>query len=78
MVEIAAIVIGIMLTIQGFKLMADITKARRELKNLKRKLEDQNIEFSAQEGTGIELVKKEYPNLELKDDFRCKVDKQQK
>ena len=35
---------------------------------------DTHIEFGAGQGEGIELVKKQYPDLELKDDHRTGIE----
>ena len=58
--------IGLGIIYQGYRLI-------KSQKEMKKDMNDMNIEFSAMEGTGIELVKKNYPNVEMKDDFRQKT-----
>ncbi len=66
MFELILIVIGVAIIYQSYKLF-------NEQKKLRKKMDDMNVEFSAMEGTGIEFVKKNYPNAEMKDDFRQKT-----
>ena len=67
-----AIAIGIALGIlwQGYELGKRQYRMRKDMRDLIKANEDLNIEFSAMEGSGITQVKKNYPDLELKDDHR--------
>jgi len=51
-------------------LIYDLIKSRIIKKELKQANKDLNIEFGSSDGNGIELVKKQYPDLEIKDDHR--------
>ncbi len=51
-----------------------LAKKVRNDKKLKKVNKDLNIEFGSPEGTGIELIKKQYPEMEFKDDFRQSSD----
>lgn len=61
---IALIVLGV----------ASVVKDLATKKEVKKANDDLNIEFGATEGTGIHQVKKEYPGIVLKDDFRETVE----
>ena len=64
-------IIGVALVYQGYKLIKDQKDLRKRMDRLK---DDSNIEFSATEGTGITQVKKEYPDIIMRDDFRQSTD----
>ena len=66
--DIATLIIGIVIVWQGYELVKRQRKMKAEFKALKKANDDLNIEFGSDKG--IELVKKQYPNLELKDDIR--------
>ena len=68
-----AVTIGIALVIiyQGYKLIQNQRKLKKELKNMK---SDFNVEFGSGQGEGIELVKKQYPELNLRDDHRTGIE----
>ena len=66
MFELVLVVVGVAIVYQSYKLL-------NEQKKLRKKMDDMNVEFSAMEGTGIEFVKKNYPDAEMKDDFRQKA-----
>ncbi len=65
-----AIIIGIItfLIISGILLVRRQQRLRKEFEELKKANADLNIEFGSQ--NGIELIKKNYPELEIKDDWR--------
>ena len=71
-----AIIAGIGLAIiwQGHQLW----KRQKALKAELAKMRDMNIEFGSREGDGIELVKKNYPDLELRDDPRTGIEEVKK
>ena len=73
MENIVLIIIGIAIIYQSYKLIKQQKELRKKMDRMK---EDFNIEYGAIEGTGIHVVKKQYPDLELKDDFREKVSEQ--
>ena len=43
---------------------------KKEMKKLRKEAEDLNIEFRNHKGSGISLVKKQYPDLVLDGDIR--------
>ncbi len=65
-----AIIISIItfLVISGILLARRQQRLRKEFEELKNANTDLNIEFGSQ--NGIELIKKNYPELEIKDDWR--------
>jgi len=70
MSEIFIVFIGLAIIWQGVDLVVRQRKIRADMRDLIKKNEDLNIEFGSREGDGIELVKKQYPDLELRDDHR--------
>ena len=62
-------IIGLLILVLAL-LTYDVVRTRRNKLDLKKANEDLNIEFSAMEGSGITQVRKNYPDLELKDDKR--------
>ena len=70
MFELILVVVGIAIVYQSYKLIQQQKELRAKMDKMK---EDFNIEYGAVEGTGIHVVKKQYPDLEIKDDFREKV-----
>lgn len=68
MIDIAIILTGTILTYAIYNLLNNIKKVQKKINITKKKSEDLSIEFGAQEGTGIELVKKNYG--EIVDDWR--------
>jgi len=55
-------------------LIYDILQNRKNMKELDAANRDLHIEFGSNEGEGIELVKKQYPDLELRDDHRTGIE----
>ena len=66
--ESIIIVVGIAIIYQGYKLIQRQRGLRKQMDRLKRQADDFNVEFGSEHG--IELVKKNYPDLELRDDHR--------
>jgi hypothetical protein len=66
MEDLIFIAIGLVIIWQGYKLWERQAKLKDEMAKLK----DLSIEFGSMEGDGIHLVKKNYPDLELRDDRR--------
>ena len=68
--------IGIALVIiwQTYLLITRQRKLKREFDEFRENQHDVNIEFGSLQGEGIELVKKNYPDLELKDDHRTGIE----
>lgn len=71
--NVLTIIIAVAVIYSIYKLIQDYRKARKDIQELRRDINDLNIEFSAQEGTGIELVKKQYPEMNMKDDRRTGI-----
>lgn len=69
MENIVLIIIGLAIIYQGYMIFKSQRKLKYDMKKMK---DDYNIEFGATEGSGIEVVKKQYP--ELVDDWRQKVE----
>lgn len=65
--EVTAIVLVAYFIYDTRRLYKRNKKLKNEFSRLKK---DVSIEFGASEGSGIELIKKEYPDLCVKDDFR--------
>jgi len=55
-------------------LIYDISRTASKNKKVQDKIDDFNIEFGSSQGEGIELVKKQYPDLHLKDDHRTGIE----
>ena len=68
--EIFIVFIGLAIIWQGVDLVIRQRRIRADMRDLIKKNEDVHIEFGSREGDGIELVKKQYPDLELRDDHR--------
>ena len=68
--------IGIALVIiwQTYLLITRQRKLKRDFDEFRENQHDVNIEFGSLQGEGIELVKKNYPDLELKDDHRTGIE----
>ena len=64
------IAVGIGIIWQSVKLIQHQKKLRKEMDLLKKANDDLNIEFGSLNGEGIELVKKQYPDIEFRDDHR--------
>ena len=69
--NLVSIGIAIVILYQGYKLIQNQRKLKQELKDMKN---DHNIEFGSGQGEGIELVKKQYPELQLRDDHRTGIE----
>ena len=67
--DIAPVIVTLLIIWQAYMLVA---KQRRK-RNAARKAPDVHIEFGGQ-GEGIELVKKQYPELQLRDDHRTGIE----
>ena len=67
MENLILIAVGIAIIYQSYKLIKQQKELRKDMNKWK---DDRNIEFSATEGSGIELIKKEYPDVVLRDDPR--------
>ena len=72
-ISIVVSIVTLAIAWQSYKLAVDQHKLRSKLKKMEDDLEDRNIQFSGLNGE-IELVKKQYPDLELKDDWREESD----
>ena len=72
--DIFIAVIGLTIIWQGYKLW----QRQKELKDELAKMKDVNIEFGSGEGSGIEVVRKNYPQLELEDDPRTGLEEVKK
>ena len=68
------IVIGATIGYQSYQIIKNQRQLRKDMKSLRKANDDLNIEFSAIEGTGITQVKKEYPDIVMRDDFRESTD----
>ena len=70
-----AVIIGIALGIiwQGYELTKRQIQLGKEMNALKRRNNDMNIEFGSMHESGIELIKKQYPELNIEDDHRESV-----
>ena len=62
MQDILTVVIGLGIVYTGIVLIG----RQKELKNELKRMKDQNIEFSGYEGSGIQLINKEYETLDDK------------
>jgi len=67
MENLVSIGIGILILYQGYKLYQKQQKLKHDIRRMK----DMNIEFGSTKG--IELVKKQYPDTELKHDTRTGI-----
>ena len=72
--NIFALIIGVIIIWQGHQLW----KRQKALKDELAKMRDMNIEFGSGEGSGIEVVKKQYPDLVLEDDRRTGIEEVKK
>jgi len=66
--ELVSLGVALVIIWQGYILIKKQREMKQKLEDIKRANEDLNIEFGSIDG--IELVKKNYPDLELKDDRR--------
>ena len=68
MTNAVILIVAMLIIYQGYMISRRLKETRTKLNDLKKANEDLNIEFGSVDG--IELVKKQYPDLELKDDHR--------
>ena len=66
--NIITVIIALAILYNGYLLLKKQSQMKKDFADLKKQNEDLNIEFGAMEGTGIQLVKKQYPDLEIRDD----------
>ena len=70
-----AIATGIAIAIlwQGYNLMIKQRRLKNQLKEMRDEW-DRSIDYSGHTGSGINTSRKNYPDLEVNDDFRESVD----
>ena len=68
MTNAVILIVAMIIIYQGYMISRRLKETRSKLNDLKKANEDLNVEFGSVDG--IELVKKQYPDLELKDDHR--------
>jgi len=68
MTNAVILIVAMLIIYQGYMISRRLKETRSKLNDLKKANEDLNVEFGSVDG--IELVKKQYPDLELKDDHR--------
>jgi len=68
MTNAVILIVAMLIIYQGYMISRRLKETRSKLDDLKKANEDLNIEFGSVDG--IELVKKQYPDLELRDDHR--------